>query len=152
MPAGSAFCPGCGASQHLPAPRSSVPAGIIAALLLLMPPIGLILMWTSSAWDDDVKWAISGIFFPPLWLRFLWKISWLPAAVMALIALALTDAVVQGGMSVVGAIAIVAMVAMILLLIRPSQRKAQSVEGSGVSLRHLVEGKLAACDDVIADL
>src|ERR687886_792511 len=89
VPDDSAFCPRCGAAQH-PDARSggNLPDGLIVAALVFMLPLGLILMWTSSGWKRDTKLAISGIFFPPLWLLLIWDQPW-PREAKALLVAAL---------------------------------------------------------------
>jgi len=124
----------------------------IALTLVFFPPIGLILMWSSSGWSDDLKWGISGIFFPPLWLRFLWRIPWLAYAAMGGVAVLLVSAI-RSGFPIVAAVAILIAVVVFLLLLKPAQpaprRKAQE---PSAELRRQIEAKVDACNDLIADI
>src|SRR5947209_9022229 len=99
LPATAAFCSRCGSAvgDVRRERRSGMHSLAIALALIFMFPLGVLLMWTASDWDSDVKWAITGLLFPPLWLRFLWKLPWLPYAAEALIALVLVSVVAQDG-------------------------------------------------------
>ena len=156
LPADAAFCPNCGTARigaPVPPGPSTIHPAWIALLLVLFPPVGLILMWTSSGWESDVKWAISGIFFPPLWLRFLWKVPWLPYALTALVALLLLGNVLAEGLSIVAAVTILAVVAVLLVLVKPPARpRAPTSEGHPGRLRQTIEGKLDAINDLVADI
>src|ERR687885_81273 len=105
IPAGSAYCSHCGAAQGRSAvrDRSGMNSALTVLALIIFFPVGLILMWCSTDWDDDLKWAISGLFFPPLWLRFLWKVPWLPYALGALLAALTIQGAVFHGISVTAA-------------------------------------------------
>jgi len=66
IPAGSAYCSHCGVAQgNAPRHHSGAFSALVALLLVFFFPLGLILMWTSTDWNTDVKWAISGLFFSP---------------------------------------------------------------------------------------
>src|SRR5947209_8784273 len=72
----AAFCPRCGAAQDRQArPAPTTDSALIVLALIVFFPLGLYLMWRSH-WEDDVKWAISGILLPPLWTRFVWRLPW----------------------------------------------------------------------------
>lgn len=154
LPARSAFCPSCGAAQPVapaPPPRSTIHPALITLALVFFFPLGLILMWTSSDWDDDVKWAITGFIFPPLWTRFLWKIPWLPYAFDAFIAALLLNGVINHGLSLVAAVLILTVITLWLLVTRPSGRKSAAPDAV-TALRQEVEERLDACNDLIADI
>jgi hypothetical protein len=137
----------------MPQRSSEIPSVLVALLLIFFPPLGLILMWTSTDWSSDVKWGISGIFFPPLWLRFLWKVWWLPYAVGALLAAVTLQGAIFGGLSVAGAVAILTIIAIVLLLTLGSQRSGkQEVHDFGSQLRQTIDDKLDLCNNLIADI
>ena len=152
--AGSAYCSRCGVAQgSVPRHHSGMSSALVALMLVLFFPLGLILMWTSTDWNRDVKWAISGLFFPPLWLRFVWKVPWLPYAVGALLAAVTIQGAIFGGISASGAIAILVVITVILLFTLGIQhpRKQVRVQLSAEQCR-VVEERLHACDDLIADI
>lgn len=137
----------------MPPPRSDLPSVLVALLLIFFPPLGLILMWTSTDWSSDVKWGLSGIFFPPLWLRFLWKVWWLPYAVGAILAAVTLQAAIFGGFSAAGAVAILTIIAIVLLLTLGSQRSGKpEVHDLGAQLRQTIDDKLDLCNNLIADI
>jgi hypothetical protein len=154
IPAGSAYCSHCGAAQgHLPRDRSGTNSALVILALIFFFPLGLVLMWTSTDWNTDLKWAISALFFPPLWLRFLWKVPWLPYAVGALLAALTIQGAVFGGISVVGAIAILTVITVILLFTLGMQRpRKRAGADMNEEQYRAVEEKLDACDDLIADI
>lgn len=152
IPAGSLFCSHCGSTQQVAAPRrDTVPSVLVALALIFFPPLGLILMWTSTDWDSDVKWGISGLFFPPLWLRFIWRVWWLPYAIGGLLALAiLRDA--SDGLSTVSAV-LLGLIALILFLTFNSQRRTRFKRRTRLEgLRAAIERKLEYCHDLIAEI
>lgn len=154
IPASSAFCSQCGAAQYEELRRRSHMSSFWVALaLVLFPPLGFILMWTSTDWDSDVKWAISGIFFPPLWLRFLWKIPWLPYAIGLLLAAITLQAAVFGGFSPAATVAILGTIGVILMFTLGTQfpRGRRQPQLSPRQTR-VVEEKLNACDALIAEI
>jgi hypothetical protein len=110
-------------------------------------------MWTSTDWDSDVKWAISGIFFPPLWLRFLWKVPWLPYAIGLLLAGITLQAALFGNFSPAATVAILGTILVILMFTLGTQfpRKGRRPQLSPRQTR-AVEEKLNACDALIAEI
>src|SRR5947209_10854460 len=123
VPQGAAFCPSCGGSLQPIAPRrQSLHPVLVVLSMLLFPPLGFILMWAATDWPSDVKWAISGFFFPPLWLRFLWKVDWLPYAAGALLAGFVLDKALFDEFSFGGAMAILLVIAVVLLVTLGVQR------------------------------
>lgn len=154
IPAGSLYCSHCGAAQtYAPGRRKGLHPALVVLALVFFLPLGVILMWTSTDWNDDLRWAISGLLFPPLWLRFLWKAPWLPYAVGALLAAITIQAALRGGISGAGAIAILTVIIVVLLvtLAMNRPRKQASVELSPEQCR-TIEQKLDSCDDLIADI
>jgi hypothetical protein len=158
VPADSTFCPYCGARQERAVPvarpsSSTLHPVVVAAFLLFFPPVGLILMWTSTDWDPDVKWGISGLFFPPLWLRFLWKVWWLPYAVGAFLAALILHAMIFGGFSTTGGIVILLLIAILLVLTSPRPSKpAEAPADVATGLREAIGHKLDLCHDLIAEI
>jgi hypothetical protein len=150
---GPRFCPHCGAAQGpVQHHRSTVPVVVVALMLLFFFPLGLLVMWTSTDWDDDVKWAISGLFFPPLWLRFLWKIWWLPYVAGVLAAALTIRGALLGGLSWTGGFAILAVIAVVLFITWSVQRSKQPDAVEIPDLTEAAEQALTACDEVIAEL
>jgi zinc ribbon protein len=152
VPAEAAFCPSCGTSLRRIAPRRQTihPVWIVLTMLFF-PPIGFILMWTSTDWPSDVKWALSGIFFPPFWLRFLWKVDWLPYVAGALLAGFVLDKALFGPLSAGGAIAIVLVIAMILLVTFGVQRSREEPQEPDLTpLQRAIEEKLDLSNEIIA--
>ena len=153
LTAGAAFCSRCGTAVGGGSiqQRSGMHSLVIALALIFMFPLGVLLMWTSSDWDPDVKWAITGLLFPPLWLRFLWKVPWLPYAVEALIAVILANAVIQDAFSPIGAVAILVAVVVFLAALKPSPRGRRRADAPAM-LRAQAESVLQSCHDLIADI
>lgn len=48
---------------------------IIAALVLFFP-VGIPWMWAAARWKTETKWAVTGAFFWPLWIRQIWEQEW----------------------------------------------------------------------------
>lgn len=60
---------------------------VIVLALVLFFPVGLALLWKSD-WKEDTKWAVSGAFLWPLWIRFFLRQDW-PSALKALVSVVL---------------------------------------------------------------
>ena len=60
IPVDPTFCPRCGQPQGAqPAPvQGGINSAWIILAFIVFPPLGYILMWTSSHWSSAVKWAI----------------------------------------------------------------------------------------------
>lgn len=48
----------------------------IVLLLVFFFPAGLLLMWKYATWSEDTKWVVSGVYFWPLWMHFVWRQPW----------------------------------------------------------------------------
>jgi hypothetical protein len=121
--------------------------------LLFFPPFGFVLLWAATDWPSDVKWAVSGIFFPPLWLRFLWKVDWLPYVAGALLAGFVADKAIFGPLSAGGAIAIILLIAVILLVTFGVQRSRERAQEPDLTpLRRAIEEKLDLSNEIIAQI
>jgi hypothetical protein len=159
VPAGAKYCPGCGAEQgeSIRRPKGIATPWIILALILF-PPLGFLLMFTSSRWSDDTKWIVGGFFFTPLWARFLWQRQWPPAVKIGLLAAFLAAyAVVMvaiAGPSAAVWIVLVTVVALFFIL-RSKGAQPQSQAGTATgqtNLRSVVQSKLDSCHDLIAQI
>src|SRR5947209_16420548 len=85
VPEDAKYCPSCGADQGTAGNRGIATPWIVLALLLF-PPLGIVLLFTSSRLSANTKWFLGGLFFTPLWARFLWQRPWPPATKLALLA------------------------------------------------------------------
>lgn len=62
-----------GASYSASRPLSTT---ALVLWLVLFFPVGLVLMWTRSAWSQDTRWAVSGAYCWPLWWWFVRRTEW----------------------------------------------------------------------------
>lgn len=159
VPAGARFCPSCGADQEdsIGRPKGIATPWIILALLLF-PPLGFLLMFTSSRWSDDTKWIVGGFFFTPLWARFLWQRPWPPIVKLGLLGAFLAAySVAMVALTGVGAAVWIVLVTIIVLFFILRSKGAQprsqaAAAGSQTSLRGVVQSKLDSCHDLIAQI
>lgn len=159
VPVDAKFCPVCGADQS--GLRSS-PKGIatpwIILALVLMPPLGVALMFTSSRWSDDTKWFVAGLFFTPLWSRFLWQRQWSPAIKYGLLAafMAAYFVAVLAFTSLQPAVWVSILTIIVLFFVLRSQgaqpRGTASAADDQTALRRAVQAKLDTCHDLIAEI
>lgn len=157
IPSDAAYCPRCGATQRgavlVPRRSYALHPAVIALALVFFFPLGLILMWSASDWDPDLKWAITGLIFPPIWLRFLWKIVWLPPLLGAGILFLVLRGMIEGGLSATAGIAILIVAAVILLATMPRKKGARGHPvGPSTALREAIDDKLHICNDLITDI
>lgn len=149
IPADAAFCPHCGNSQPAKAvSKGGLPDWLIVALLIFVPPLGWILMWTSSRWKVDVKAVVT---FPPAWPILFWRLSWPPLQRLALIA-ALVAATVLWFGSVAGptaATAILFVIVVIAALVIMTSRPREAPDTGLDQLRQMIESKVDTCHDLI---
>jgi hypothetical protein len=159
VPADAKYCPSCGAEQGDATRR---PKGIatpwIILALILFPPLGFLLMFTSSRWSDDTKWIVGGFFFTPLWVRFLWQRPWPPIVKLGLLAAFLAAysvaMVAFTGTSAAVWIVLVTVVALFFILRSKGAqpRSPDAASTNQTSLRRLVQSKLDSCHDLIAQI
>lgn len=159
VPEGARYCPNCGADQGATRhqPRGVATPWIILALVLF-PPLGLLLVFTSSRWSDQAKWMVAGFFFTPLWARFLWQRRWPPTVKLALLAafmaayfLAILSFTGVGSAVFISILTIVTL--FFVIRSKGAQPRAQADDGAGwTNLRGTVASKLESCHDVIAEI
>lgn len=157
VPADARYCPNCGADQDTGGNRASGLATpwIILALLLL-GPLGLLLMFTTSRWKDDTKWIVAGFFFTPLWMRFLWRQPWSPALKLGLLA-AFTAAyfvalLVFVHLTAAVWLTLLTIVALFFIVRSKGAQPRRAAEDGGRRLREVVRAKLDSCHDLIAQI
>lgn len=161
IPNDAKYCPACGLEQD-GGMRSGhpLPSAVIILALILLPPLGLLLMWTSSRWSDDTKWLVSGLFFAPLWLRFLWRAHWpvavkLGAAGAFMIAFFLT-LLVYAGRGVALWLTLATLVLLFVLFrshfAHPSAAGEDTAERRLAARRQAVEATLDSCHAIIAEI
>jgi hypothetical protein len=153
------FCPNCGANQDVPDRQSrGIATPWIILALILVPPLGLILMFTSSRWSEDTRWIVAGFFFAPLWTRFLWRLHWsrpVKIAVLGVLAVAYLATVwAWTGFTAAIWITLLTLVAVVLIVrSRGAQPRTDEGEtGSQGTLRAAVEAKLDSCHSLIAQI
>jgi hypothetical protein len=159
VPGDAKYCPNCGADQGAAGrgPKGIATPWIILALVLI-PPLGLLLMFTSSRWSDDTKWIVAGFFFAPLWTRFLWQRRWSPAVKLGLLAaLAAAQFVTVLAFTSLGVavwISILTIIALVFILrSKGAQPRSKSDPAHGqAALRGAVQSKLDSCHDLIAQI
>jgi hypothetical protein len=159
VPADARYCPSCGADQGTTENR---PQGIatpwIILALLLFPPLGVVLLFTSSRLSANTKGFLGGLFFTPLWARFLWQRPWPPAAKLALLA-AFTAAyfvALVAFIHLTAAVWVTILTIVALFFIVRSKgaqpRTRADTTTSRTSLRSAVQSKLDSCHDLIAQI
>jgi hypothetical protein len=159
VPEGAKYCPSCGADQGATGhhPKGIATPWIILALLLF-PPLGLLLMFTSSRWSDNTKWIVAGFFFAPLWARFLWQRRWSPIVKLGLLAAFMAAGFVTvlafRGLNAAVWIFILTIVTLFFIIrSKGAQPRAEGGTATGqTSLRGVVQSKLDSCHDVIAQI
>lgn len=159
VPADAKYCPGCGAEQgdSIHRPKGIATPWIILALVLF-PPLGFLLMFTSSRWSDDTKWIVGGFFFTPLWARFLWQRRWSPAVKLGLLAAFLAAysvamVAITGPTAAVWIVLVTVVALFFILRSKGAQPRARDEAAAWQSnLRGTVQAKLDSCHDLIAQI
>jgi hypothetical protein len=159
VPADARYCPSCGAEGEGAARREGISSAWIILAFLLFPPLGLLLMWTASRWSDDTKWFISGLFFTPLWMRFLWRQQWAVNVKLALLALFVLASLyawfVIAGLTAAVWMTIVTVVALWFIVRAPGaqpRRKEGASSEAPAAMRRVVQARLESCHDLIAQI
>jgi hypothetical protein len=149
----SVSCPECRPGVWLTPARVRTPSAAVILALIFVFPLGLYLMWHSSEWSTAAKWGISGLFLPPLWGYFIWRLHvgfalklFLSAALVALVEL--FDSTVIGVSGTVQWFTALLNVLTLWLVARASF-EADAAD----RMRHrAIERKLDACHELIAEI
>ncbi len=153
------FCPRCGADQgQATRDTGGIATPWIILALILLPPLGLLLMFTSSRWSNDTKWWVGGLFFAPLWTRFLWRRRWPPAVKVGLLSVLavayLLTVAAWTGASAAFWITVLTIIAVVFIVRSKGAQPREEAEGrtSQPALRAAVRAKLDSCHDLIAQI
>jgi hypothetical protein len=152
-----ANCPVCGlgvgGGVESGSARVRVDSVAVILALIFVFPLGLYLMWRSSDWSTGVKWGISGLFLPPLWGYFIWRLHAslalklvLSTALVGLVELFDINAIGISG-TALGIILVLNVVTLVLMA-----RASFGVEAEDRMRHHAIERKLDACHELIAQI
>lgn len=153
MPYEASFCPACGSGQEGKEQKRGIDTTWIIAALIFLPPLGFILIWTSSRWSDSAKYAVTGLVLPQLWAHFLWRQTWsLWTRLTSVILFFLLVLAVIFGLEgpTVGEIATVLSVPLLAWVLSSKSAEERKLPVAG--LGEAISTKLDLCHDLIAEL
>lgn len=160
LPDDAVYCPACGAAQDGSTRREKVGHPLSAAFVILafFPPIlGLIPLWILAPWRRDTKLAVSLGLMPPivpqLWGPVIWRQQWTrELRVLAVAAIFLGDPLLLGYVAGFTAGLIAWITTILVLVVWVLVARGRAEPQAGETARQRIEGKLDACDDLIAEI